>query len=240
MPEYRFTVSKNEGKALVLNGAVPSDSARRYFRVIAGNAPVAALSVDPDAPESFMRDAAIGIRSLKLLRSGELDHENGSWLLKGVAEDDEARNAVLGEIASLDSSVNWQTEISLLPPIELCREHVARFAEGNTILFNAGSASLAKTSYEAIDQLADNLEECPNAEIHVEGHTDADGPDDLNLALSVSRAETVVSELISRGVRESRLYAIGYGEGVPVASNETDEGKQRNRRIGFTVVDAQP
>ena len=71
----------------------------------------------------------------------------------------------------------------------------------------------------------------------VEGHTDADGEDEANLALSVSRAEAVVDALILRGIGPERLYAIGYGESLPIASNETRAGKQANRRIVFTLAD---
>ncbi|MNL43642.1 Outer membrane porin F precursor [compost metagenome] len=75
--------------------------------------------------------------------------------------------------------------------------------------------------------------------MEVEGHTDSDGDDQRNLALSVARAESVVNALIERGVSASRLYAIGYGEMRPVADNDTADGKRRNRRIVVTVRDAE-
>ena len=69
----------------------------------------------------------------------------------------------------------------------------------------------------------------------MQGHTDTDGDADGNLALSVARAEAVVAELIKRGVDESRLYAEGYGETDPIASNDTKDGKAKNRRIAFAI-----
>ena len=57
------------------------------------------------------------------------------------------------------------------------------------------------------------------------------------MALSVARAEAVVDELIARGVGFDRLYAVGYGESLPVADNATSAGKQANRRIAFTLVE---
>ena len=77
----------------------------------------------------------------------------------------------------------------------------------------------------------------PEATVNVEGHTDSDGEADANLALSVARAEAVVDQLILRSVGPERLYAIGYGESLPVESNDTRAGKQANRRIAFTLAD---
>jgi outer membrane protein OmpA-like peptidoglycan-associated protein len=71
--------------------------------------------------------------------------------------------------------------------------------------------------------------------VHVEGHTDADGAEDLNLALSVARAEAVVEALIARNVNLERLYAEGFGESQPIADNETRDGKAANRRIAFSI-----
>ncbi|HHS83293.1 MAG TPA: OmpA family protein, partial [Devosia sp.] len=70
---------------------------------------------------------------------------------------------------------------------------------------------------------------------YVSGHTDSDGPADANMALSVARAEAVVNTLIDAGVDFRRLYAIGYGETMPIASNDTREGKAQNRRIIFEL-----
>ena len=71
----------------------------------------------------------------------------------------------------------------------------------------------------------------------MEGHTDADGSEELNLALSLARAEAVVDRLVELGVSGQRLYAVGYGETLPIASNETNDGKRRNRRIVFMIVE---
>jgi outer membrane protein OmpA-like peptidoglycan-associated protein len=79
------------------------------------------------------------------------------------------------------------------------------------------------------------LAKCPEAIVRVEGHTDSDGAEAANLALSVARAEAVTAVLAGKGIAAERLYAIGYGETLPVASNDTPAGKQKNRRIVFSV-----
>ncbi|MCS6760075.1 MAG: OmpA family protein [Candidatus Devosia euplotis] len=102
-----------------------------------------------------------------------------------------------------------------------------------------GAALIARESEAAFDELITLLDACPEAVIHVEGHTDADADGDarLNLALSVARAEAAVKTLIDRGVNPQRLYALGFGETRSVADNTTAAGKLQNRRIVVTVTD---
>ena len=96
---------------------------------------------------------------------------------------------------------------------------------------------LLKESAAALDELAADLAACPKVIVNVEGHTDSDGEADANLALSVARAEAVVDQLINRGISAQRLYAVGYGESLPIAPNDTKAGKQANRRIAFTLAE---
>ncbi|MEP7240596.1 MAG: OmpA family protein, partial [Devosia sp.] len=118
----------------------------------------------------------------------------------------------------------------------LCQARVDTLADKNAILFKAGSATLTPDSLGVIDELAADLGLCPRSYVHVQGHTDADGNADVNLGLSVARSEAVVASLVERGVAEDRLYAEGFGETDPIASNDTKAGKQRNRRIAFEIT----
>ena len=76
---------------------------------------------------------------------------------------------------------------------------------------------------------------CPTANIEIAGHTDADGDDAVNQALSEKRAQAVVDYLVKAACPRAGSRAIGYGSSQPVASNDTDEGKAQNRRIDFLV-----
>lgn len=110
-------------------------------------------------------------------------------------------------------------------------EREGRFtAEG--ILFDVNSANIRGESAATLEEIGTMLQEHPDLRISIEGHTDADGDDAHNLTLSGERAESVRRYLIeSFGIDASRLEAQGFGETTPVASNETEEGKQENRRV---------
>jgi OOP family OmpA-OmpF porin len=76
---------------------------------------------------------------------------------------------------------------------------------------------------------------CTTSTIEIAGHTDAEGEEAANMALSERRAQAVADYLARAGLPSSRFIAVGYGSTQPVASNETDEGKAQNRRIEFVV-----
>lgn len=99
------------------------------------------------------------------------------------------------------------------------------------IYFETNKAELKLISHSALDDLAEILKRNENVNLTVEGHTDSDGDDAYNADLSQKRTESVKAYLISKGIAESRLTAIGYGETKPVADNKTNAGKAKNRRV---------
>ena len=105
------------------------------------------------------------------------------------------------------------------------------------LLFDTGSATLQPRSREQLRNVAAILVAYPSLKAKIGGYTDDAGDDAANLALSQARAASVRSELIALGVPGERLQAEGYGEQHPVASNATDEGRARNRRIALLVVE---
>jgi outer membrane protein OmpA-like peptidoglycan-associated protein len=235
--DFIFSATKPLGGAIVLDGAMPADNARKYFAVVAGDVPTDNLTVRSDLPADFITNVDAGIRLLASLESGEFGLEGTTYRLTGRVENAARRDEVLQQLASLPSAANWQTDVTLLAPLDICRQRVAAFAARNAILFQSGSTRIAEDSMSAVDELAAYLAACPDAAVNVEGHTDSDGDNDANLALSVARAEAVVEALIERGIGFQRLYAVGYGESLPLADNETAAGKRANRRIAFSFLD---
>jgi outer membrane protein OmpA-like peptidoglycan-associated protein len=104
------------------------------------------------------------------------------------------------------------------------------------ITFATDSADLRGEFFSVLDGVATVLDEYGKTVIEVAGHTDSTGTDQYNQRLSERRADTVAQYLATRGVQSARLLTIGAGESYPVASNETAEGRQQNRRVELTIV----
>ena len=101
------------------------------------------------------------------------------------------------------------------------------FATGSDVI-NAQSAAL-------LTSIAEEAKACPGV-LRIEGHTDNQGSAELNADLSLRRANAVRLALISRGLNADQLITEGFGPSLPVASNDTELGRSRNRRIQFRVV----
>lgn len=104
------------------------------------------------------------------------------------------------------------------------------------VTFDVGSYTLKPEFRATLDKVAQSLNEYPNSLIDVYGHTDSTGSDAYNQTLSENRARTVANYLTSRGVSASRIRSQGFGETMPVASNDTEEGRAKNRRVEIKIV----
>jgi len=107
------------------------------------------------------------------------------------------------------------------------------------VLFVTAKSELLPIAREKLDQVAKVLQDSsPGDTFLIEGHTDSQGSDTANLALSQARADTVREYLVSRGVAPDRIRSIGRGEAQPVASNDSPEGRANNRRVEIVVQNA--
>ena len=119
---------------------------------------------------------------------------------------------------------------------------VERIGEGikitfdSGLLFDVGKSDLRAASRTNLTNLAAILNKYPDTEILIEGHTDATGSDESNLTLSRNRAQSVANFLGSQQVIASRFTIMGYGEAQPVATNDSDSGRQANRRVELAIM----
>lgn len=105
------------------------------------------------------------------------------------------------------------------------------------VLFDTGAATLKPGADLALGRVSDFMKQNPDTKLIVEGHTDSVGSEVSNETLSQRRADAVKAALMSRGVQGDRIETIGRGEGFPVASNDTQAGRQQNRRVEIIFSD---
>lgn len=117
-----------------------------------------------------------------------------------------------------------------------CQDELIKVMSENTILFQSGSAAIDSSSADLLAQLARIAKGCPDSRLVIEGHTDSTGSADLNNRLSQQRAEAVKNYLSDKEGIPQAIRAAGMGSTVPVASNDTVAGRQKNRRIEFKVL----
>jgi outer membrane protein OmpA-like peptidoglycan-associated protein len=108
---------------------------------------------------------------------------------------------------------------------------------GEKIQFALDKAEVLPVSFALLDELAKVIQENPHVlKVSIEGHASDEGEEKHNLLLSQARAEAVRVYLVGKGVAAERLSSAGFGESKPIASNETDEGREKNRRVEFHIT----
>jgi outer membrane protein OmpA-like peptidoglycan-associated protein len=120
---------------------------------------------------------------------------------------------------------------------------VERVGDGIKITMNESivnfafdSSNLTSVAQTNLDKLAQVLNNNPDTNINIYGHTDSKGADDYNMKLSERRANAVKAYLSSKGISSNRMMAKGEGESQPVATNDTDAGRAQNRRVEFAIT----
>jgi OOP family OmpA-OmpF porin len=249
---YWIRFSRGPGQ-LVLSGVVPDETARQVIETYAaarfGQAalhPALGLS-GVSVPAGWEAAALVALDALSGLSEGEAELSPGriavSGTVAGPAEAGRLHRMMAGaapegyEVASA-LSIDLPAQVAAMPlTTPRCAVVLSAAVEGLPIAFAPGSAVFETGSREALDRLGDIFRSCAPGRIEIGGHTDSQGSTGLNQRLSRARAEAVLDALMVRGVALDRLAARGYGEEQPVASNETEIGRARNRRIEFTALD---
>lgn len=157
--------------------------------------------------------------------------------------DTAAKGAVLGGIAGAIGGNLWSKKMedkrrAMEQATQGTGAEVTRTADNqlkvnvpSDISFDTGSAAIKPRMRQVLDQFASGLGNDPSTRIRVIGHTDSTGSDAVNDPLSLRRAESVRSYLVDRGISASRIDVAGRGSHEPVASNDTDAGREQNRRV---------
>ena len=104
------------------------------------------------------------------------------------------------------------------------------------VAFKTGSMQLTEDSKHRLDTAINTMKEYEGYAYKIQGHTDSKGKEEYNLSLSTKRAETVKNYLLSKGIDSDILSSEGFGSSQPIASNDTKEGREANRRVVFEII----
>ncbi|MBR9650775.1 OmpA family protein [Thalassovita aquimarina] len=252
-PEFVATLSP-EG-LVQMRGRLSDELARAatesYARARFGSASVhTAARLDDTLPENWPMRVLAGIEALSHLSNGAVTvtPEMISIFGKTGKQDASARIArllvaKLGQSARFDIDVEYLEKldpIAAIPTPEECEVRIGKILETSKINFEPGSYTPDANSQNIIDAIAEILKECGEIKMEIGGYTDSQGRESMNLALSQARAQAVLNALRERRILTSSFKAKGYGESNPVASNETEEGRDANRRIEFKLIRPEP
>lgn len=246
-----FAAVLKEDGGVELRGRVPDPLAREavesYARSRFGAAAVyAATRLDEDLPKGWSIRVLAALEALGHLKSGQVRVRVDRVIISGTTDQPDARDDVarllsdkLGEAQKLQIDISYvpveEAEVPVASPEDCVADITAALAE-HKIDFEPGSARIAPSANPTLDAIAGYLKDCADAPIEVAGHTDSQGSDEMNLNLSKARAQSVVQALMVRRVLTGNLTAVGYGETIPIASNDTEEGREQNRRIEFRLL----
>ncbi|MCW5695462.1 MAG: OmpA family protein [Bauldia sp.] len=242
---YRFTAAVGPD-AVTLGGNAPTARIREAFVAAAAirfdPLPVnGTISLASGAPAGFDAAVLAGLQAISRLGAGRLEIVDTRVSVDGLAPHEAAVDRIEQQLATAlpagftrEAALTVQPPESRVTPAE-CQSLLDQELGAGTVKFAEGAATIAPESQGRLDRLVAIIQRCPDAEVEIGGHTDAGGSNAVNLTLSQARAEAVVEYLVQAGVQGDRLSAVGYGETSPVASNDTAEGRARNRRIEFTI-----
>jgi OOP family OmpA-OmpF porin len=249
-PEFTATLSP-EGQ-VQLRGRLPDnrsrDAVESYAKAqFASSQTYMAARLDPTLPAGWSIRTMIALEALAMLNSGSVVVEPDAITLSGRTGDKEAKFNIsrllseqLGQGESLDLDVTYLETLdpsTLIPTPEECLNDIRAAAAENKIRFEPSSATVTQDAQPTMDRIAEILLTCGPIRLEIQGYTDSQGRESMNLTLSQSRAEAVIEELMNRRILVSNVIATGYGEVRPIADNETEEGREANRRIEFHLYD---
>ena len=172
--------------------------------------------------------------NLKLVSRGQLKVEGSNVSLRGDVANEEQRQRIACDIAA---SLNGTYTVNNGLRVAVSEQGVLDAALANRIIeFESGKAALTESGMAVLDQMSAAMQKLRGVKVEVIGHTDNAGSRAGNLSLSQARAEAVKSYIVGKGIAADTIAVSGEGPDRPVADNRTPEGKARNRRIEFKVI----
>ncbi len=209
-----------------------------------------ATRVDDTLPAGWALRSLSAIEALSQLAEGEAVVTPDLIKISGVSGNTLGSDAIsriltdrLGEHSRFDLDVRYDKRLDPilgLPTGAECTDMLNGALAKAKINFEPGASVVAEGGGAVLDTLAGLMKDCADFKMEIAGHTDSQGSDEFNMALSQDRATAVLRALMERRVNTEYLSAQGYGPSQPVAPNDTEVGREANRRIEFVLLDAAP
>lgn len=250
-----FVATRSPEGLVQLRGRVGDEPSRElatsYAQSLFGSATVhSAARVVEGLPLSWPLRVLTGLESLGYLSNGAVVVTPTAVSVTGNTGDPQANAKIaqllaskLGEAGEYDIRVTYQKKldpVAGIPTPEECEAEISEIQTARKITFEPGSATIDASALGIVNDIAEVLKRCGDLRLQIAGHTDSQGRQEMNLSLSQQRAQSVLAALRDRDVLTARFDAKGYGETKPVADNETEEGREANRRIEFRLIRPEP
>ncbi len=197
------------------------------------------LQIDPksDRWHDVMQNTAYYFS--KNLENGELIFANNILRVKGFTLSNLAKEDLLAQIERLKGKgIETLAELSLIDPqntVQKLKQELYELLRSKTVEFETEGSAIREESYPLLDLVVAKLKTSPEVKVIIEGNTDDMGEDEFNQKLSEDRAVSIKEYFISQGIDGVRIETIGYGEYRPAFPNDSDENRQKNRRVEFKI-----
>ncbi|MEO0358439.1 MAG: OmpA family protein, partial [Pseudomonadota bacterium] len=247
----RFSAARDAQGALQVRGDVGSDlnqdAIQSFAKAKFGADQVNATIGDhPNLPQGWPVRTMAALAALAELNTGQVTVNEDEIRVSGQTGLVDS-GAVISQIFAqrLGDDVNYTLNVNYVEALDptanlldpgACVAEIIALTDTQKITFEPGSTNLDSDSRKTVDQIAEILGRCPDADIEISGHTDSQGREEMNLALSRERAGAVLNALRIQRVPVKSIVAEGYGESQPIADNDSASGREANRRIEFRLV----
>jgi len=246
-----FTATRSPEGYVQLRGRLPDDritaALSAYAQALFGRTDTyVATRTDGDLPGGWTLRVMAGLEALDRLHNGSVVVEPDIVRIRGNSGSEDTTSdlsqlmaELLGTAEDFEIDVTYVASLDPqtgLPTAEQCLERINSVLERRKITFDPGSVEINESTGEILDALAEILPDCSHVDMQIGGHTDSQGREEMNLRLSQGRADAVLNGLLARRVLISNLTAQGYGETRPIAPNDTEDGRETNRRIEFLLA----
>lgn len=253
LPE--FTATRSPEGLIQLRGRVPNELSKTSIGVYAKSlftdeGVYNQTRIDPELPDGWPIRVLAGLEGLSKLHHGAISVQPDLVEIRGVGAREDITAEVsrifatrLGDARTYKIAVRYDpklipktNELDAKLDARACETQINAVLDAQQIAFAPSSTTIEAESQGVLDAIAEILRNCQEAAFVIEGHTDSQGREEMNLNLSQNRAEAVLSGLIARRILIGGLTAKGYGESQPIADNGTEDGRATNRRIAFRLV----